>query len=487
MVTAAILGFTTMNAAFGSSIFSAATGAVGVEFGVSSEVSLLGVSLYVLGFATGPTFWAPLSELKGRRLPLVLSMFGFSIFNIACAVAKDLQTVLICRFFAGFFGACPLAVVAAVFSDMFDNRTRGIAITVFSMTVFTGPLLAPFIGGFIVESYLGWRWTSYIVSFMGFLAFGLDLIFLHETYPPVILVEKAAELRRRTLNWGIHAKQEEIEVDIRELITKNFSRPMRLLFGEPIVTLLSIYMAFIYGLLYLFLTAYPFVFQGVHGMSAGIAGLTFFGMITGQIIAGITVLMQQPWYQRKLAANNGVPVPEWRLPSVIAGGVAFAAGLFWFGWSGYRRDIHWIVPTLSGLLTGFGLASIFLQALNYLVDAYLMFAASAIAGNTFLRSLAGAGFPLFSKYMFEGMGIQWASTLLGCVATALVPIPIIFYLYGHKIRARSSYAPTPPPGARPAAESDTDDVDPAGEKSVVEDSAMASLPRLDRDRAQNAV
>ncbi|KAK4233989.1 major facilitator superfamily domain-containing protein [Achaetomium macrosporum] len=488
LLTAAMLGFTTMTAAFGSSIFSSATVAVGVEFGVSSEVSLLGVSLYVLGFATGPTFWAPLSELKGRRLPLVVAMFGFSIFNISNAVAKDLQTVLITRFFAGFFGACPLAVVAAVFSDMFDNRTRGIAITVFSMTVFTGPLLAPFIGGFITTSYLGWRWTSYIVSFMGFLAFGLDFLFLEETYPPTILVGKASELRRRTLNWGIHAKQEEIEIDIRELITKNFSRPMRLLFFEPIVTLLSIYMAFIYGLLYLFLTAYPFVFQGVHGMSPGVAGLTFFGMVIGQIIAGITVLLQQPWYQRKLAANNGVPVPEWRLPSVIAGGVAFAAGLFWFGWSGYRRDIHWIVPTLSGLLSGFGLASIFLQALNYLVDAYLMFAASAIAGNTFLRSLAGAGFPLFSSYMFKGMGIEWASTLLGCVAAALVPIPIVFYLYGHKIRAKSAYAPTFPPMAQPAPGSETaeEDGDGSNEKEVMENAANASLPRLDRD-ARSAV
>lgn len=180
-------------------------------------------------------------------MPLVVSMFGFSIFNIAVAVGKDLQTVLICRFWAGFFGACPLAVVAAVFSDIFDNRTRGIAITVFSMTVFTGPLLAPFIGGFITDSYLGWRWTEYITSFMGFLAFGLNVIFLEESYAPAILVGKAAELRRLTLNWGIHAKQEEIEIDMRELIQKNFSRPLRMLIFEPIVLLVSVYVAFIYG------------------------------------------------------------------------------------------------------------------------------------------------------------------------------------------------------------------------------------------------
>lgn len=262
--------------------------------------------------------------------------------------------------------------VAAVFSDMFDNRTRGMAITIFSMTVFTGPLLSPFIGGFIIMSYLGWRWTMYLIAIMGFTAFTLNLLFLEESYPPEILVQKASELRRRTKNWGIHAKQEEIEIDFRELLEKNFSRPLRMLFTEPIVLLLSIYMAFIYGLLYLFLTAYPLVFQGVHGMNLGVGGLPFIGMVIGQLIAGTLIFIRQPGYNRKLTANNNVPIPEWRLPEVIVGGAAFAAGIFWFGWTGYNQNIHWIVPTIAGILIGFGLLSIFLQALNYLVDAYLM-------------------------------------------------------------------------------------------------------------------
>ncbi len=371
--------------AFTSSIFSAATGSVAQQFGVSQEVGVLGLSLYVLGFATGPILWAPLSELRGRKFPILIATFGFSIFQVGAATGKDLQTVLLCRFFGGLFGACPLAVVAAVFSDMFDNRTRGLAITVFSMTVFTGPLLAPFIGGFIIMNpHMGWRWTEYIVAIMGFLAFGLDLILLEETYPPVVLVQKAEDLRRRTKNWGIHAKQEEIEVDFRELITKNFSRPLRLLVTEPIVLLLSIYMAFIYGLLYLFLTAYPIVFQGIHHMNPGVGGLPYFGMVIGMLLAGLYIVLTQTSYNRKLLANNNVPIPEWRLPPVIIGGVSFTCGLFWFGWSGYKPGIHWIVPTLSGLLTGFGLLSIFLQALNYLVDAYLMLYVTPLSQNLLL-------------------------------------------------------------------------------------------------------
>ncbi|KAJ2903387.1 uncharacterized protein MKZ38_009964 [Zalerion maritima] len=476
VLTAAMLGYTTMCSAFTSSIFSSAIPFVGAEFKVSNEVGTLGMSLFVLGFAFGPSLWAPLSELKGRRLPIIIAMFGFSIFSLATATAKDLQTVLITRFFGGFFGACPLAVVGAVMGDLFDNSTRGLAITLFSMAVFTGPLLGPFVGGFIVmNDNMGWRWTQYLPCIMGFVAFSLDFFFLEETYPPAILVEKAAELRRQTANWGIHAKQEEIEVDFKELVTKNFSRPMRLLFGEPIVLLLSIYMSFIYGLLYLFMTAYPFIFQKVYGFSPGVAGLAFMGMVAGQIIAGGAVIAQQPSYVKKLAANNGVSIPEWRLPSVIAGGISFSIGIFWLGWTGYSGKIHWIVPVLSGLCTGFGLMSIFLQSLNYLVDAYLMFAASAIAGNTFMRSLCGAAFPLFSTYMFDGMGIQWAATLLGVVAALLAPIPVFFYMYGAKIRQKSKFAPTISPEFEKALSSE--DSSPIREEKQIDIAGLGSVPR----------
>ncbi|KAL7806285.1 major facilitator superfamily domain-containing protein [Trichoderma aethiopicum] len=477
LLTSAMLAYTTVTTSFTSSIFSAATGSVAQKFDVGLEVGILGTSFYVLGFAFGPSLWAPLSELKGRRLPIVLSVFGFCLFTIATATAKDIQTILICRFFAGFFGACPLAVVAAVFSDMFDNRTRGTAIAIFSMTVFTGPMLAPFIGGFIVDSHLGWRWTEYLAAIMGFVALFLDMFFLSESYPPVILVSKASELRRRTKNWGIHAKQEEIEIDFGELVSKNFSRPLRLLFTEPIILLLSIYMSFIYGLLYLFFTAYPLVFVGVHHFNAGQSGLTFFGMIIGELIATITIILQVPWYNRKLAANHGIPIPEWRLPNMMVGGIAFAGGIFWFGWTGYTQSIHWAAPAVSGILTGFGLMSIFLQALNYLVDAYLMFAASALAGNTFMRSLFGAAFPLFGRQMFEGMHIEWAATLLGCVALVLAPIPFVFYFYGAKIRAKSKIAPVFSAPADTPESSDTFAEQGEEKEEAGHDAALAHAPK----------
>ncbi|THC95228.1 hypothetical protein EYZ11_005305 [Aspergillus tanneri] len=361
--------FTSMTSTFDSSIFTSSTHHVAETFHIGVEVGTLSSSLYIIGYAFGPLIWAPFSELTGRRIPVLIGMFGFGVFNVAVATSKDLQTLLISRFFSGIFGSCPLTVVAAIFSDIYDDRSRGSAIAVYASTVFLGPLLTPLIGGFI-DLFLGWRWTAYIPALMGFLSFILNALLLRESYPPVVLTYKAKQLRRLTQNWGIHSKQEEIEIDLRELVTKNFSRPLRLLMTEPMLLAVTLYLSFIYGLLYCFLTAYTAVFQGVYHMAPGVSGLPFFGMIVGLLVATAYIVLSSPGYNRKLARNDGIPVPEWRLPPVIFGGVLFAGGLFWFGWTGFSNKIHWIVPTLSGLFTGFGLLTIFIQIFNYIIDTH---------------------------------------------------------------------------------------------------------------------
>jgi DHA1 family multidrug resistance protein-like MFS transporter len=67
-------------------------------------------------------------------------------------------------------------------------------------------------------------------------------------------------------------------------------------------------------------------------MSPGVGGLPYFGMILGEFFAGLYIVIDVPSYNRKLKANNNIPIPEWRLPPVIIGGVLFGVGLLWFGW-----------------------------------------------------------------------------------------------------------------------------------------------------------
>ena len=163
----AILAGMTFACTFTSAIFSTAVNATAKEFGVSTEVTTLGTSLFVLGFSFGPILWGPLSELYGRRLPLYIGIGGMCCFGIGVAVALNLYTIMICRFFAGVFGSAPLAVVGGALADFWNPVDRGVTVGVYSMCTFIGPVAAPILGGFITDSYLGWRWTQYIAVIMG--------------------------------------------------------------------------------------------------------------------------------------------------------------------------------------------------------------------------------------------------------------------------------------------------------------------------------
>lgn len=368
--TTVLLGLATMVAALTSSIFVTIIPSLMRIYGISHEVGLLGVSLYVLGFAAGPIVWAPFSEVKGRRVPYCLAMFGFTIFAFATGVSKDVQSILICRFFTGFCGAGPLTLSGAVYSDVLSTRIRNAGMVGFSLMVFVGPLLAPTIGGFIVmNDSLNWRWTQYIAGILGAASFVSLLLFQDESYVPVLLAQKAARLRRETKDWSIHAPHDEIDINYHGILNNYFAFPLKMLVLDPIMLCMCVFGAFVYGLLYLFLTAYPFIFQRIRHMNPGVGGLPFIGVIVGQFLVGIVIFMGMPRLGRRITANGGHLVPEWLLPMAMPGSIAFTAGLFWLGWTGYRRDVHWIVPTLSGLLTGFGLLGMFLPSIGYVTEA----------------------------------------------------------------------------------------------------------------------
>ncbi|CDO96200.1 unnamed protein product [Kluyveromyces dobzhanskii CBS 2104] len=439
LVICTMLGLDCIAITIGSSIFASAVQPVSEIYGVANVVAILGITLYVLGFAASPVIYAPLSELYGRQGVLLIASFGFALFQFAVATAENLQTILICRFFGGFIGAAPLAVVPASFSDLFDNTQRGTAVTMFALGVFVGPILAPVFGSYIVQ-YTSWRWTEYVTGIFASVIFVLLCYFFEETHHPTILVNKAKSMRKQTGNWGIHAAHEEVELSIKEICKKTVTRPIKMLFTEPIIFLITLYNSFVYGILYLLLEAYPIVFvKGYHFYANG--ELPYIALIIGMMFAAVINIYMEKDYVKRVVANNGKPVPEARLFPMMVGSIVFPIGILWFCWTGnYPHKVHWIVPTIGGSFIGYGLMAIFLPCFNYLIDSYLFLAASAIAGNTFMRSSFGAAFPLFAGFMFENMGTNWAGLLLGLFSICLIPVPFLFYRYGRKLRQKSKYA-----------------------------------------------
>lgn len=438
---AIVLAANTIIVTLGSASFSPATIGISEEFHVSRVVSVIGVTLYVMGFACGPVLWGPLSEQLGRKIPMVLGMFLFICFTFATGAAKDLQTIMLGRFFAGACGSNTLAVVPAAYADIYRVKARGVAVTIFAFVVFAGPELGPIVGGYICNSFLGWRWALYIIGIGSSAVTVLMLVCYEETFHPIILVAKAKELRERTGNWAIYAQQETVEVDFQQLIVGNLIRPLKMLCVEPILLLLTGYSGYVYGLLYALLSAIPIIYEG-YGFKGGNVYLPYIGLFVGALVyVVVSVLIFEPRFH-KVLARSGQPVcPEARLEPMMIGAVTFTIGIFWMCWTGaYPDDVHWIVPTIGAGFFGFGMLNIFQPIVGYLLDAYLLLAASAMSAKTFLRSIMGASFPLYTTQMFNNLGIQWAGTLLGCLSALLLPVPFIFYKYGAWIRSKSKYA-----------------------------------------------
>ncbi|KAG5417940.1 hypothetical protein I9W82_004268 [Candida metapsilosis] len=437
----ASVGIAALSVSMGSAMFSQGSAELKEIYHIGTSVAALATSLFVFGFAAGPVVYGPMSELFGRKPVMVISCLGYVSFQFGVAVAKDLQTIMLCRFFAGFVGSAPLVVAPAVMVDLFKARVRGSAISVFACVLFGGPMLAPILGGFIVKNRsLGYRWTSYISAFIGCLALFMNTFLLQETHHPVLLARKAELLRRKTGNWGIFAPHEEVSLNLSEIAKNNIMRPLRLLFTEPIVFLVSIYNAFIYGMLYAFLTVIPLVFGGRYHWSQGVAELPYLSMLLGVFSGGLMIVYFERRLNKKI--DNGLkPTPENRLPPIMIGGFTFVIGIFWLGWTGdYAEHVHWIVPVIAAFFVGNGLMLIFLPTMNYIIDCYLYVAASALAGNTFIRSGFGAAFPLFTTQMFNNLTIKWAATLLGCLGVLMIPVPFLFYRYGAFVRGKSKFA-----------------------------------------------
>lgn len=110
-----------------------------------------------------------------------------------------------------------------------------------------------------------------------------------------------------------------------------------------------------------------------------------------------------------------------------------------FAWTSFP-SVHWIVPIIASGFFGLGIYIVILSILNYVVDSYQTYSASALAGVILIRNLVGAGFPLFANQMYNKLGYEWASSLLAFLSILMIPIPWLWFYYGEKLRLKSPYA-----------------------------------------------
>ncbi|ORY75003.1 MFS general substrate transporter [Leucosporidium creatinivorum] len=431
--TTLICSLFTLIVGFCGSAFSMGTDSLVAELGCSEELAVLALAIYSVGFGLAPLALAPFSEAYGRYPMYAVSSILYVIFFLPITLGKNITSVIVARLIGGLAASTGSTLVGGTVADLFVTADRGMPMSIFSLGTFVGFGIGPAIMGW-VEQYLGWRWISWIQMAMGGAIFLALVLFTRETRGSVILSRRARKLRKETGDPRHQCRSDAERASLAVLIKVSMTRPIYLLFTEAIVACFSLWVGFGWSFMYLTLRAVPLVLKDSYSFTIGEIGLVFLVIPVGAFLGFFINLYQEKLY-RKYKAQRG---PEARLYLSLAGGLLFPAGILIFAFASGRG--HWMGPVVGLVLVFVGVFTIYLATFNYLADSYTIYASSALSGQSFVRNIGGAAFPLFTSYMYKGMTYQWASFLAACLALLLAITPFVLFRYGPTIRARSRFA-----------------------------------------------
>jgi MFS family permease len=420
--------------ALASSIFGPAASTTAKEYGVSVQVMNLSVALFVAGYAVGPLFFAPLSQLVGNSTPLLIAMVGVAVFQIPQSLAQNVQTIIISRFVQGMLGSGVLAVGSGMLAEVWSVETRAIAIGLSATSMNLGSSVGPIAGSFTLDRY-GWRWIGW-VTLLTYVGVGLLTPFtVWESSRKRVLELRAAKVRNETGDNRYYAPSEKNRVTLGTLVQRYGKMPVQMMAQEPILIVITLYLTLVYGTLYLSYQMIPYAFQQ-RGWSASMASLPFISVILGVLLAWILISLYTIYHWRPKLKRLGITTPEDRLPPMILGGILLVPSLLWFAWSTRTHPVSQIIACLP---LGCALQLIFISGVVYIIDVYMPNANSAISIHVAVRSLVSATFPLWGGLVYQRLGVEWTGTVLAGLGVVLAGSPVVFWVWGAKIRGWSRF------------------------------------------------
>ncbi|KAJ5216403.1 uncharacterized protein N7498_002810 [Penicillium cinerascens] len=375
-------------------------------------------------------------------LSMVVNIASTMVAPAMGGVARDLEitnTTLATWPSVSICWAAPLSLGGGTIADVIPIEKRGAAAALSGLGPLLAPVLGPVIGGFVAEEK-DWRWTFWVVAILVRRSSGYGDARFHARNTS----QHPVGTEGRTLATHNREPSRPIETRSRPHKAADHCRrshtPHKLLMFSPIVLVMSIYVALIFGILYLLFATFSMVFEGQYGFSTGISGLAYLGLGIGELAGLFTFgILSDQILKAKMAADNvQEPKPEYRLILMMWFPPVIGLGLFIYGWTAYYQ-VHWIVPILGTLIVGFGAFFVVMPSQLYLVDLFgSEAAASALGANILLRSMFGAFLPLAGSHMYSTLNYGWGNTLLGFLALAFAPVPILFYRYGEWLRSRTT-------------------------------------------------
>ncbi|KAF1989053.1 MFS general substrate transporter [Aulographum hederae CBS 113979] len=418
-----------------STLFAPSISTTMTEF--STTTPLLGtimITIFMLGFGLGPLLMGPLSEIHGRYPIVVGASWFFNAWLLGCSFSPSMAGLIVMRLLAGVGGSAVMVLAPAVVADLYPVDRRATFTAVIVLAQCLGPVVGPIAGGFIAMR-LGWRWGYWILLAANGLSSVVLTLTMKESCAIVLLERKTQVLRKETGREEL-ASLLQRKMNNRELLMTSMVRPIKMLGRSPMVFLISMYVATIYGLLFLWFTTIPMVFQETYGWSQEATGLAYIGVGVGMMTSlAIIIKTNDATVSRLRKKNNGVFEPEMRLAGAVYFAVFVPISLFWYGWV-TEYKVHWIVAVIGMAPFGFGMLGVFLPCQTYVVDAFPLYGASGVAAFSCMRSMSGVLLPLAGTSLYDALGLGWGNSLLGFIALLMVPIPIVFRRYGGTIRRK---------------------------------------------------
>ncbi|KAL1866817.1 hypothetical protein VTK73DRAFT_4516 [Phialemonium thermophilum] len=418
-------------APFTSTIFAPSLPAVMSEIGETDPVKgALQVGVFLLAFGVAPLFLAPLSEIFGRGVVLRCGNLFFLAFCLGSGFCHTAAQLAVCRFFSGVGGSAAPAVLGGVLADIWDLAGRARASAVLGTAIMLGPIIGPVCGGWMSER-ASWRWTCWVPAMAAAVLELVTCFTFRESYVPVLLQRKLARSKRdhpEAPLYTVLSLKPSGEIG-RRIIGDTF-RPIMYLLLDPALSLLCVYFAFIFGVMYLTIVTFAFVFGRGYGHSEGIIGVDLLseglGALIGMAVTGKALALV---YEKQSKTEYK---SETRLICAFPGALLVSGGLFIYGFSAFRT--HFIVPLLGMVIFSAGFTNTYLAIQLYIIDSF-EYPASAVASLSSLRCLFAGVFPLFGQRLFDALGVDWGVGLLAFLSFGLgLPFLPLIYFYGPTLR-----------------------------------------------------
>ncbi|KAF2150225.1 membrane transport protein [Myriangium duriaei CBS 260.36] len=412
-----------------------ALGDIAQEFSISPAKANMTLSIFLLAVAVGPMFLAPFAEVFGRRKVWFAAAVWYAAWDLACGFANGSGMLLAARLLAGFGSSAEFVVSSPVLGDIWPPEQRGLSFAISTFLPLLGPAIGPLLGG-VITTALGWRWCFWILAVADVILMLLATVMLPETYGPLVLRRKAVRLTKETGRQhytDLGARIQPLRTKFRHAVF----RPVRLLVTQPIIQLMSLFLAFNYGTLFFVLTNYSTLWTDKYHESVQASGYHYIAIVIGYTIAaqGGARITDQLWQYLK-RKRNGQTMPEYRVPLMIPGNVLILCGLLWIGWSA-EKQTQWAVVDTGAVIFGCGIVLSTQAMQQYVMESFPDYVASASAASQLLRGLFGFAFPLFAPVLYTSLGYGWGNTTLALVYLVLASSgPVLLWFYGSNLRAR---------------------------------------------------